>query len=90
MIQENPGFCNNWLTAKKNFTHVIVMIEQMVKRKYSFRVMSQKTLGDVKELDYFVSEKERNVGWILIGFAVICQSYSPPHIGISKYSLTSL
>ena len=52
--------------------------------------MSQKTIGDVKELDYLVSEKERNVGWILIGFAVICQSYSPPHIGISKYSLTSL
>ena len=40
----------------------MLLIEQMVKRKHSFRVMSQKTLGDVKELDYFVSEKERNVG----------------------------
>ena len=40
----------------------MLLIEQLVKRKHSFHVMSQKTLGDVEELDYFVSEKERNVG----------------------------
>ena len=79
------------IDSEKNFTHGIVMIKQLVQRKYSFRAMSQKNFwGDLKELDYFLREKEKNVGWILIGFAMICQSYTPPHIGISKYSLTSL